>query len=414
MSLVDNPFGMLSDNPLNIWDTEATRVRPSVDLISQVHIYDFDNTIFKTPLPNPSLFHGNSIVLLQSSNSLHQGGWWADPKFLISTGEGFEIESGRAWQGWWNENIVDLARLSIADPNVLTIIMTGRKHHKFATCVSEMVNAKNLTVDGVILRRGDAENTLAFKVQVMRDLLNHYTRVTDITIYDDRPKQAHGFRQFLHDYTLTRRPNLIYDVILVFEETKYLSPVSERNLVASAIAAHNDAVKKGLSHASIANGRMTLRRSLFYTAYLIDQQSTVTLLKKFIPAQIPEAKSIRYHADSIVICRGACSKSLLANIGGYGHEVEWQVTHFGSHDNKVWAVKVRQVRNDIYVRTEITPPLIVLAVRRRLMATEAAQITKWTELDNSEKFVIKTRVGEKALLKIEPEDKSWKNKKNKK
>jgi len=33
-------------------------------------------------------------------------GWWHDQRILAATGEGIEKEEPRAWEGWWNEQIV--------------------------------------------------------------------------------------------------------------------------------------------------------------------------------------------------------------------------------------------------------------------------------------------------------------------
>ena len=44
--------------------------------------------------------------MLQSQDLLVNGGWWHDERILEATGEGIEKEEQKAWDGWWNENIV--------------------------------------------------------------------------------------------------------------------------------------------------------------------------------------------------------------------------------------------------------------------------------------------------------------------
>jgi hypothetical protein len=34
------------------------------------------------------------------------GGWWHDKELLEVVGEGVEKEESKAWEGWWNEDIV--------------------------------------------------------------------------------------------------------------------------------------------------------------------------------------------------------------------------------------------------------------------------------------------------------------------
>ena len=59
-----------------------------------------------SPLPNQKLWHPSTIGLLQAEDVFVNGGWWHDDRILAATGQGVEKEEPRAWEGWWNENIV--------------------------------------------------------------------------------------------------------------------------------------------------------------------------------------------------------------------------------------------------------------------------------------------------------------------
>lgn len=92
--------------------------------IKALHVYDFDNTrefrqpfflvlyntkvyaVFLSPLPNPKLWYGRTIDFLKQQDCLVNGGWWHDKSILEATGEGMDKEEPRAWEGWWNEDIV--------------------------------------------------------------------------------------------------------------------------------------------------------------------------------------------------------------------------------------------------------------------------------------------------------------------
>ena len=63
-------------------------------------------TVFMSPLPNQKLWHPSTIGLLQAEDVFVNGGWWHDDRILGATGQGVEKEEPRAWEGWWNENIV--------------------------------------------------------------------------------------------------------------------------------------------------------------------------------------------------------------------------------------------------------------------------------------------------------------------
>lgn len=63
--------------------------------------------VFNSPLPNAQLWNGPTIGALQNEHTFKGGGWWHDPDVLSSTGEGLDKEEPRAWEGWWNETIVN-------------------------------------------------------------------------------------------------------------------------------------------------------------------------------------------------------------------------------------------------------------------------------------------------------------------
>ena len=65
-----------------------------------------------SPLPNRKLWTGETVGWLQNQDPLVNGGWWHDERILEATGEGIEKEEQKAWDGWWNENIVCDSALS--------------------------------------------------------------------------------------------------------------------------------------------------------------------------------------------------------------------------------------------------------------------------------------------------------------
>lgn len=78
----------------------------AIPSVKSLHVYDFDNTLFRSPLPNSKLWDGRTASTLQSPEGFGTGGWWHNPVFLEATGEGIEKEEPRAWEGFWNEQIV--------------------------------------------------------------------------------------------------------------------------------------------------------------------------------------------------------------------------------------------------------------------------------------------------------------------
>lgn len=59
-----------------------------------------------SPLPNQKLWNGHTVGFLQTQECFVNGGWWHDQRILQATGQGIEKEEPKAWEGWWNEQIV--------------------------------------------------------------------------------------------------------------------------------------------------------------------------------------------------------------------------------------------------------------------------------------------------------------------
>jgi hypothetical protein len=66
-----------------------------------VKVFDFDQTLFQSPLPNPALWDPSFIGIL-TSWAYCGTGWWHNPGTLEM---GPEIEAS-LWDGWWNQAIV--------------------------------------------------------------------------------------------------------------------------------------------------------------------------------------------------------------------------------------------------------------------------------------------------------------------
>src|SRR5436309_15278783 len=103
--------------------------------------------VFSSPLPNPQLWHSQTVGFLQSYECFVHGGWWHDPSILSATGEGIEIEEPRGWKDYWNDEIVrrrnsrsnqacqqqlNLVHLSMQQKDALTVLLFGRGETHFA------------------------------------------------------------------------------------------------------------------------------------------------------------------------------------------------------------------------------------------------------------------------------------------
>lgn len=420
--LMDNLHVKPKTNPIETWaipESEDQLNVPSPEKVTSIHIYDFDNTLFRTPLPNPELLSTSAIGVLESLNGLHNGGWWADPRFLLGTGNGYEEEKKVAWKFWWNERVVELAKLSWDDPNSLCILLSGRKSACFSGCISSIVEAKGLKFNAIILRREDklgaGESTLQFKNKIIVDLLKYYDQTNSITIYEDRPKQANGFRRTLKHLSSVIRPELIYEVVEVYEPQTYLDPVVERDLIEDALKAHNEASSKGLLHKNTRNARVELVSDVVYSGYILDKINTRDLLKLLYDFELieppnvpPTSNAVKFDGEAIVTNSKGKLPSNMAN--DLGKRVTWKVTHIGQHESKIWAVQVAPVNETQQVITERKIPVIILAIKRKTNPNEVVQISEWVPLPDP--ITINTTIGEKTILKMNTFPRAKNNTKN--
>jgi hypothetical protein len=168
------------------------------------------------------------------------------------------VEEPRAWEGCWNEQIVELVRLSMAEEDTLTVLLTGRTETGFSELIQRMLKAKGLECDMVCLKptvgpNGDQfSSTMIFKQALLQDIVYTYAGAGEIRVYEDRPKHTKAFRDFFADMnrTLLHNPQqpairqpITAEVIQVPEQDSFMDPTSEIAEVQRMINIHNTAIQ---------------------------------------------------------------------------------------------------------------------------------------------------------------------------
>ncbi|KAJ6157802.1 hypothetical protein N7470_005394, partial [Penicillium chermesinum] len=395
----------------------ANKELPAVSQIKSIHVYDFDNTLFLTPLPNPQLWQSNVIGQLQSQDFFTQRkGWWHDPEILEATGKGIEEEEPLGWPGWWNEQIVSLVQMSMDQKDVLTVLLTARGEVAFSDLIKRIVASRRLEFDLIALKPEVGPNaqrfpsTMGFKQAFFTDLLLTYKEAQDIRVYEDRLHHAKAFRQFFEEMNkrfLSRdiplnRNVINAEVIEVFEGVTYLDPVIEVAQVQRMINVHNTASQ----NASLGRSSfLRIRKTTIYTGYLVAKEDSARLIEHvlapIIPSGLAESNDLRYMANNILIVPRPASQSVLAKAGGMGKKVTWKVTGTAAYENRVFAARVEPVPSTEQYFSENDPPLIVLAARKGARPVEASNIKNWQPSPPDNPVTFNTEVGEKATLRIE-------------
>ncbi|RSL67075.1 hypothetical protein CEP53_003126 [Fusarium sp. AF-6] len=386
---------------------------PAIDKIKSLHVYDFDNTLFKTPLPNSQLWNGYTIGTLSNQEKFVNGGWWHDSRILAATGEGIETEEKRAWEGWWNETIVELVRLSIKQKDALCVLLTGRSERGFAELIRKMVTAKGLEFDMMGLKPQVSptnqrfQSTMHFKQLFLEALMETYKHAGDIRVYEDRPKHTKGFRDFFAEYNRrqnmspTRGP-LVAEVVQVADTAATLDPVVEVAEVQHMINIHNETISKQGSQSS--QNRLRIKKTVFFTGYMIGPEDTKRLIKLAqLPQNMPQHE-LKYHGNNILICPRPCPASILDKVGGMGSKMRWEVVGTGCFENSIWAAQLRPIPQHAKFHTDNPSPLVVLALRKGAKPIDAGKIQDWQPLPPDRTFDFETVVGEKVILRIEQDD----------
>ncbi|KAI0165200.1 hypothetical protein GGR52DRAFT_575291 [Hypoxylon sp. FL1284] len=381
---------------------------PPVDKISAIHVYDFDNTLFKTPLPNPKLWNNTTYAQLSSPSIFLRGGWWHDPRILAATGEGVEQEEKRAWSSWWNEKIVELVRLTMQQEDALCVLLTGRSEPEFSQLLKKIITSKGLDFDMVGLKPPVGPNnerfqsTMNFKQIFILSLLATYTNLDEIRIYEDRHEHVVRFRDFLDEYNKQRVNRgiaaLTAEVVEVAEISTNLDPVVEVAEVQHMINDHNELLKQ-----QPANGRkdrLHIKKSIFFTSYMIEPPDTARLIALLNSIE-PGIDDLKYLANTILITAKPCPKSVLDRIGGMHSKMKWAVADIGSYSKNLWAIRVKPVPANAKYHTDNPSPSVVLGLRRGARPADVNKIQHWQPIPPGKSFAFETTVGEKVLLRID-------------
>ncbi|KAF3479968.1 uncharacterized protein GIQ15_06944 [Arthroderma uncinatum] len=412
-----------STTALKRWSCLNEGVLPSIPDIKAIHVYDFDNTLFLSPLPNPQLWNGPTIGFLQSYECFAKGGWWHDSNILGSTGDGLEVEEARAWVGWWNEQIAQLVQLSMKQKDALTVLLTGRSESGFADLIGRMVKSKQLTFDLVCLKPEVGPNnqrfasTMKFKQNLLDDLMRTYKDADEIRVYEDRVKHVKGFRDFFEQFnkdalaagpSATRKP-ITAEVIQVAELAKYLSPVTEAAEIQRMVNSHNASLgSPGANITKSPYGRLELSKTTFYTGYILSNADTARLIDNiFLPlisSSVADTTEIKFMSNSVLITPRSAPKPILDKVGGLGKVVRWRVTGTGTYEHKLWAARVSPLDSSEVIHTDNPEPIIVLGMRKGVRPTDAGKIRNWNPVTKDDSLVFDTAVGEKTILRVQEED----------
>jgi hypothetical protein len=213
-------------------------------------VFDFDSTLFLSPLLSSNLWHSSFINSITTENLVGPG-WWRDIRSLEVDGP---------WDEYWNEDVLQEVRKSCADPTHLTVLLTGRRYHPFHTLIEAILASKGLIFD-VIGLRPDPETdepdhptglrfnfepnvfatTMEFKASFIVNILSSVPSLQQVMMWDDRPSHICVFETYLADMVKLGIIKKGHIFCIKPAKPKY-NPEWEYKVVNDMLRTHNDAV----------------------------------------------------------------------------------------------------------------------------------------------------------------------------
>lgn len=159
-----------------------------MDIFGIVDIFDFDGTLFESPVPNHSRLDRKVYGRLMSQPSQGGYGWFQD---VITLDKAYTTDIGYGFKA----SIVEAARASIADPLRKTILLTGRSI-AFTDRVKELCATEGLVFDEYLLKPSSDVTTGNFKIAEINRLIHDYS-ATEVNLWEDRQKHVVLFERHL-------------------------------------------------------------------------------------------------------------------------------------------------------------------------------------------------------------------------
>lgn len=153
-------------------------------MIREVHLYDFDGTLFRSP-------HAPATWGPE---------WWGDIASLTPP-----CVPERPDSSWWISSTVKDARRSTTNADVFSVMMTGRDDRSgFRYRVPELLSQAGLKFDKVYLSKVD--DTISGKSFELRKILSRFPDAHTLRVWDDRISHLKRFGDIAAAYGLEYIP----------------------------------------------------------------------------------------------------------------------------------------------------------------------------------------------------------------
>ncbi|KAJ2486031.1 hypothetical protein IWW37_005750 [Coemansia sp. RSA 2050] len=389
---------------------------------TRLSIFDFDNTLFKSPRANPRLWDQRLIGMLQSPNL----GWFQDSRTLSAPYLQYTDDH-------WIRPIEELVKVESDRDDTLVVLLTGRSHQAYRDLILELIARRPLLqFDIVILKEALAGQsplvtqaglggvkegtpvplTFDYKMGVVEDAIAAFPGIKEIAMWDDRIHHCERMQLYLDALRLRHAERVgKAEVYHVPPQTIFMAEDSERELVYALVHEHNDrvvaAAKKRVALGFVKAGdndllpvgSLAMKRYASYTGVFLGRSS-----RSLLGRHVRCPKNWSNAVGHMVLALGpADPEELGASLGAaLGDSVELIVDSIGTIANAVVAVRVVQLRTktQLLEASALSPePLYVTVAYNEpagFRSSYAKNIERWRPL-RSGSLVLRGVLGEHFL-----------------
>lgn len=150
----------------------------------ELHIFDFDGTLFRSPCPNPALYDSGTLNMITQPTSVNGFGWFQN---LATLSPPFVPESPPADDRHFIQEII--AQFHQCKQSGFPIaVMTGR-HEAFRPRVQHLLSCAHLTANEVHLKPTETFGTVRYKATTILDMIGRH-HPAKVVYYEDRLDQG--------------------------------------------------------------------------------------------------------------------------------------------------------------------------------------------------------------------------------
>jgi len=161
-------------------------------MIRELHIFDFDATLFMSPM-HPDDWEG------------HIGSWYDTLQSLTPP---CVVDPS----GMWISSTVSAAMESIGNPEVYTVLMTGRgASPELSARVEELIAGAGLSFDEVHLKPGGG--TEPWKSSMMKQFIEGMPDLEVVQVWDDRANHLEAFVKTIEGLGLEAIPHFVAEAL---------------------------------------------------------------------------------------------------------------------------------------------------------------------------------------------------------